>query len=88
MIITAKYASTCPCCRQSIQVGSKVEWSKGSPARHTSCGSTPAAQITAAPARRSHARRSPDGERYVKRGCCWECGAYGPLTQDGECGHC
>jgi hypothetical protein len=37
MIITAKYASTCSCCRQPIQVGSKIEWSKGSPARHTAC---------------------------------------------------
>jgi hypothetical protein len=37
MIITAKFASVCPCCRQPIAVGSKIEWSKGSPAKHVAC---------------------------------------------------
>ena len=37
MIITAKFASACPCCSQRIVVGSQVEWTKGSPARHVSC---------------------------------------------------
>ncbi len=27
--ITAKYPSTCSCCRQPIPAGSKIEWSKG-----------------------------------------------------------
>ena len=88
MVITAKFASSCPCCRQPIQVGSKIEWSKGSPARHIACGSAPGAQIVVRSATRSFARRSSSGDRYVKTGRCWECGAYGPLTQDGECGHC
>ena len=30
MIITAKFASVCPCCSQRIVPGSKIEWSKGS----------------------------------------------------------
>jgi hypothetical protein len=91
MVITAKFASTCPCC-SARQVGSKVEWAKGSAAKHVTCApAAGASTVTAAPASRgrSYARRSaPTGERYVKRGSCWECGAFGPLTADGECGHC
>jgi hypothetical protein len=51
MIITAKFASTCSCCRQPIAVGSKIEWSKGSPAKHVAC-SQGASTVSAAPARR------------------------------------
>lgn len=42
MIITAKFASVCPTCSGRIDVGMKVEWSKGSRAAHAACaGSTP-----------------------------------------------
>lgn len=37
MTITAKYAATCPCCKSSIRPGDKIEWSKGSPAKHATC---------------------------------------------------
>lgn len=37
MIIAAKYPSKCACCRQPIAAGSKIEWSKGCPARHAAC---------------------------------------------------
>jgi hypothetical protein len=60
MIITAKYPSSCACCRQPIQVGSKIEWSKGSPAKHAACaaGSAPPTVTVRAPsARRSYAAR-------------------------------
>ena len=40
-ILAARFASTCPRCHQRIQVGSTVEWSKGSPARHLECSPTP-----------------------------------------------
>lgn len=43
MIITAKFASTCPCCSAPIAVGSKVEWSKGSKAVHAACAGKPGA---------------------------------------------
>jgi hypothetical protein len=45
MIISAKFASFCPCCNARIEVGSKVEWSKGSKARHVACagGASPKA---------------------------------------------
>ena len=37
MTITAKFSTICPCCSKSIAPGSKVEWTKGSPARHVTC---------------------------------------------------
>lgn len=37
MIIVARYDSECPICRLLIKAGSKVEWQKGSKARHLSC---------------------------------------------------
>ena len=61
MIITAKFASVCPCCSQRIDVGSKVEWTKGSKARHVAC--TGSAAKSSAPARRSSPRRQ-DCRRY------------------------
>lgn len=51
MLITAKYAATCATCRQPIRPGQQIEWAKGSPARHTTCGTTSAAAD--APAARS-----------------------------------
>ena len=70
MIITAKFASTCSCCRQPIAVGSKIEWSKGSPAKHTACAQGPSSTVSAAPARRSAYRGQGRG-RW--NGC--SCGA-------------
>ncbi len=37
MIITAKFASTCPTCQRPIAVGAKVEWSRGAKAVHAAC---------------------------------------------------
>jgi len=37
MVITAKFSSTCPACRQYIAVGDKVEWTRGEKAAHVSC---------------------------------------------------
>ncbi|MBA3844554.1 MAG: hypothetical protein H0X39_18390 [Actinobacteria bacterium] len=50
MIITAKFASVCPCCSVRIAVGSQVEWIKGEKARHAACAAT--AQPAAQPAQR------------------------------------
>jgi hypothetical protein len=48
MVITAKFASICPCCNARIEVGSKVEWEKGSKACHVACtGSTSPKATTA-----------------------------------------
>ena len=49
MVITARFASFCPCCNARIDVGSKVEWSKGSKARHVACtGPSVASTVRAA----------------------------------------
>jgi len=37
VVITAKFASTCPNCQAAIVVGDRVEWNKGEKARHTTC---------------------------------------------------
>jgi hypothetical protein len=59
MVITAKFASTCPSCSKAIAVGSKVEWEKGSRARHVDCSS--AISAISAPT--------------MKPGTCARCGA-------------
>ena len=84
MIITAKFASTCPCCSARITVGSKVEWSKGSPARHVTCSAGTTA-LTAATHPRSNytARRSYGGRRT---GC--SCGSVEGTTRDSDCWTC
>jgi hypothetical protein len=41
MVIKAKFASVCPCCSKKIEVGSKVEWSKGNKAMHAECFNKP-----------------------------------------------
>ena len=56
MVITAKFASVCPCCSQRIHVGSKIEWSKGAPARHTACATMGG---TVAPAAKSAPKAAP-----------------------------
>jgi DNA-directed RNA polymerase subunit RPC12/RpoP len=37
MIITAKFPSKCATCGGSINVGDKIEWSKGERTRHAKC---------------------------------------------------
>lgn len=62
MIITAKFASMCPCCSVRISIGSKVEWTKGSKAVHAACAGKTAttAAATTAPSRRYYG-----GSRYA-----------------------
>lgn len=50
--ITARYPSTCPTCSTRIQPGQSVEWTKGLPARHVSCGESTASAPAAPVARR------------------------------------
>lgn len=42
MQITAKFVSKCPACDRPIAIGAKVEWERGSKARHVDCSSNPA----------------------------------------------
>ena len=47
MSITAKYAATCCSCGKPITPGQKIEWTKGQPVRHASCGATATAPAAA-----------------------------------------
>ncbi|OFW37672.1 MAG: hypothetical protein A3J29_06265 [Acidobacteria bacterium RIFCSPLOWO2_12_FULL_67_14b] len=50
MTITAKYASTCTTCHQTITPGQQIEWERGSTAvRHTSCDTATTTTAPAAP---------------------------------------
>jgi hypothetical protein len=69
MIITAKFASVCPCCAVGIEVGSKVEWSRGDKARHVACAAS-SSRVSRATSTRSSGYRSDRG-RW--NGC--SCGA-------------
>ena len=84
MIIAAKFASLCPCCSQRIVPGSKVEWSKGSPAKHMACSGAVASTLSARPAGRRYtssrgrwngcscgAREMPDGS--LSGNACSQC---------------
>lgn len=86
MTITAKFASTCPCCSKPIRPGEKVEWAKGEKARHVACAGTASAttEAAAAPAgrsitvervgRRSYLRGDTMAVRGLLRsgGCHWD----------------
>lgn len=64
MTISAKFATVCPCCNNRINVGDKVEWAKGSKARHVSCAGKPAA--VSAPSAVKSAYRRARGARYCE----------------------
>lgn len=57
MTITAKFASVCPCCGARIVPGTRVEWSKGSPAKHVACVGKPVAATASRPVRPSYGRQ-------------------------------
>ncbi len=82
MTIIAKFSSTCPSCNQRIQPGERVEWTKGSPAKHVACAN-PGAAATSADSRnitvdrvgrRSYLRGDTMSVRGVLRsgGCHWD----------------
>ena len=78
MIITARFASLCPCCNSRIEVGSEVEWSKGAKARHVSCpsGSTSVRETTA-PHTTSRRPWRPCGYPGCNQAHCDECDGEG-----------
>jgi hypothetical protein len=83
MIITAKFASTCPCCSKPIAVGSKVNWSKGTKASHVSCGASSVASAPVASSTRRRARFTycegwgADNPHAPRHGHCAECAEMG-----------
>jgi hypothetical protein len=65
MTIRAKYPGRCSQCGGRIVVGSEIEWSKGSPARHSCCGAPSIAhartrRTTSAPRRSSFPATAPE----------------------------
>jgi hypothetical protein len=85
MIITAKFASTCPVCRRAISVGSKVEWSKGAKACCPACaGRAPVMQAAPARPRLAAVRAAMGGGR--RTGC--SCGSVEGASRDGDCWTC
>ena len=62
MTITAKFSTICPCCNVRIAAGTKVEWTKGSPARHVACVGS-----AVSPAPRRTVRRT--GASYGREDC-------------------
>jgi hypothetical protein len=78
MVIAAKFASVCPCCSARIVPGTQVEWSKGSPARHTACAQGPAADM-------------PRGRRYASTRGTWtgcSCGSVTEYSKPSDCWTC
>ena len=55
MTITAKFTSRCAACHQAIQPGTRIEWIKGQPARHTSCAPQTSRRTSPRTARPSYA---------------------------------
>lgn len=89
MVITAKFASVCPCCNARIEVGSKVEWTKGSKARHVACtGPAPTGALVGivkvAPWRRSYTPSRELRGRWT--GC--RCGSIEGSPRDSDCRQC
>lgn len=80
MLITAKFAGRCSTCSSGFAAGARVEWSKGSPARHAACAAG-AASSAPAPAPRS---RNWDSSAF--RGYGAGRGAYRKACKsDGNC---
>lgn len=77
MVITAKFASTCPCCNNRIEIGSKVEWEKGAKAKHVSCPTVSPARVQATAPIARYGRRVYG---------CKSGGDCGDPTCKGECG--
>ncbi len=67
MTITARYPATCPCCHAAIHAGDQIEWTKGSPARHTACAAGSRSSHPASVAARIAVRTST----YDRRGGRW-----------------
>lgn len=92
MIITAKYASVCPCCSSQITVGAKVEWSRGAKAVHVVCAGKPTspASFVANGVVNPHAFLAANGRgsapRARRTGC--SCGSLDGVSRPSDCRQC
>lgn len=91
MTITARYASRCASCQQAITPGQQIEWRKGAPSRHTSCGSASSTTTTAPARRRVTACLGCGGpldayqQRHGRRYCSTDC--YADRQLGGQSGY-
>lgn len=82
MQITAKFASVCSSCGSRIWVGARVEWSKGSPARHVSCEtSAPVAPSAPSAPATPRAPRAPVSTEPAPHLLLRRCGYSKPETE-------
>lgn len=87
MVITSKFASVCPGCGNRIEVGTKVEWDKGSKARHVACtGGAATAQVARAQVGRRGYSSSRGGLYGRRTGC--RCGSIEGSPRDSDCRQC
>ncbi len=77
MVITARFSSVCPSCHVSIAIGTSVEWSRGTKARHVDC--TTASQAPTEP------RRSAPASRYRSHYTRFSSGAEVFTNKRGRC---
>jgi hypothetical protein len=80
MIISAKYPSKCSCCLGQISVGSQIEWEKGKPVRHVSCGGKGASG-----ARGKEARGAWSSRGGAWNGCSMGCREGNPNPRCKQC---
>ena len=104
MSITAKYAAVCSSCKGRIAPGQKIEWTKGQPVRHTTCGSaiaTAAAKATPGTCRcgksidakytQCYSCANPGAAKSTRRRGTWtgcSCGSVEEYERDGDCFSC
>lgn len=62
MIITAKFASTCPVCQGAIAPDEQIEWRKGTRSRHPRCATVEAPVTAGADLTTPAATRRPRAE--------------------------
>lgn len=88
MIITAKFASTCPVCHRAIAVGAKVEWSKGAKACCPSCaGRAPVAQAVSLGSVSPRAYLAATSRPGGRRSGCY-CGSVEGEMRATDCRQC
>jgi len=93
MTITARFPSTCSACHQPIALGAKIEWTKGSPARHTTCSAASSATKTRRPSSAAYGSYRTIGARMNARmqstgwtGC--SCGSIEDQPRASDCATC
>ncbi len=89
MTITAKFSTVCPSCGARIEAGEKVEWAKGSKARHVRCVTAGGKTAPSAPKSRNWDPSAFNGygrERGGYRKACVSDGNCSSMGSGRSCG--